>query len=87
MMQRVQWETLLFNHDILEESHVVPAFLTHERNPFKVIISICLKFYEGQLRKNIALATVMEIGIANAAEAETTLKVHVVGCWRHLKRI
>ena len=37
---------LLFKHSILEESPVVPAL----RGNFKVITSICLKFYEGIVR-------------------------------------
>ena len=78
---------MLFKYSILEESPVVPAlFLIHERkfqSHHQHLFEILRRYCKANLR-NIALATDMEIGIVNAAEAETTLKV--VGCWRHLKK-
>ena len=77
----------LFKYSILEERPVVPAlFLIHERkfqSHHQHLFEILRRYCKAHLR-NIALATDMEIGIVNAAEAETTLKV--VGCWRHLKK-
>ena len=78
---------LLFKYGILEESPVVPAlFLIHERkfqSHHQHLFEILRRYCKTNL-KNVALATDMEMGILNAAEAETTLKV--VGCWRHLKK-
>ena len=69
---------LLFKYSILEESPVVPAlFLIHERkfqSHYQHLFEILRRYCKANLR-NITLATDMKIGIVNAAEAETTLKV------------
>ena len=78
---------LLFKHSILEKRPVVPAlFLVHERkfrSHRQHLFEVLRRYCKDNLKNN-ALATDMEIGIINAAEAETTLKV--AGCWRHLKK-
>ena len=80
--------TVLFKYGIIEESPVVPAwFLNHEhkfQSHHQHLFEILRRYCKTNL-KNVALATDMEMGFVNAAEAETTLKV--VGCWRHLKKV